>query len=215
VDIPVCGDCVKKFCPGCFAHPVNRVPCDYCRKEVINIIFILEMDQDPDLSYLGEFSLTAPTDRYYIRRNTGELFNPAGRVIGRRHDLSPQINERFQPPYFIVTNLDENCKVTKVMMVDAFQDWRRAEQFDVGVWYFVGVVGVAIVIDDDGEKTIYSPGIWGVESDSDIEHLTEMARDEFVSLVTQLNKLGFDKCHLAEACSIDFRPQWGYDDGDE
>jgi hypothetical protein len=71
------------------------------------------------------------------------------------------------------------------------QDRNRLAAFERGEWCMVGVRVVADVMVPIGQGSfrifnIASPGVWGVESDSDESYLAEIEKDEKSSLIEQL-----------------------------
>jgi hypothetical protein len=64
----------------------------------------------------------------------------------------------------------------------------RLEAFNAGEFAFVGVRAEVQVRDwQAGTCTdVTSAGLWGIESDSGVEYLTEVGRDELASLTDEL-----------------------------
>lgn len=76
------------------------------------------------------------------------------------------------------------------------EDAARLDAFHRGDWYMVGVrlaADVRLVRPGRVDKIIRltTPGIWGIESDSDVGYLGETAFDEFDMLADDLRALGF------------------------
>lgn len=75
----------------------------------------------------------------------------------------------------------------------AMQDYKRMESLNSGDWNFIGIRCVA-TIDVNGEDLeIESPGLWGVESDSDRECIAEIIDHELSGLRAQLLEFGFSE----------------------
>ena len=74
---------------------------------------------------------------------------------------------------------------------EGFED--RLAQYRNDEFGFVGVRACAeILIPVNGQligQAIYSPGLWGIADDSDIEYLNEVGRDEFETLKSMLDEL--------------------------
>lgn len=50
----------------------------------------------------------------------------------------------------------------------------RKQQYEDGVFTFIGIRAIGVC----GEITVFSGGLWGIESDSDEEYLTRIGDDE-------------------------------------
>ena len=76
----------------------------------------------------------------------------------------------------------------------------RKDSYNRGDWHMVGVYVVAIITygteNDEFLHTIKSPGIWGIESDSGVEYLQEIAQDELVTLCDMLREMNVDSDSL-------------------
>lgn len=127
-----------------------------------------EVDQDPDLSYLGEYSRLADSDNAIDRRARGDMghgelqyFNPAMTGEETGNPDSPE------------------------------QDYQRMEAHNRGAWCMVGVWAEAEFIVGGTVQRIRSGGLWGIESDSDKSYFEEVAREELSSLADILKELGF------------------------
>lgn len=87
---------------------------------------------------------------------------------------------------------------------DLWEEFReRREAAERGDFYWIGVyahVEVLLPTPDgivlDGGKTytrhtLQSPGLWGIESDSDDDYLNEVFQEERAQLIENLKKMGF------------------------
>jgi hypothetical protein len=89
---------------------------------------------------------------------------------------------------------------------------RRKIALENGDWYLIGVrLAAEVTLSRAGrvdEKiTLTTPGIWGVESDSSVEYLTELAMDEAEFIREDLLALGFTPEDIeAELAQV---PAWG------
>lgn len=150
-------------------------------KKILEVKIEQVLDEDPDLSFLGEYSNTEQEGaietgregsyfRYFIPAMTGEeTGNPD----------SPQ------------------------------EDYERMEAYNRGEWHSMGIRASARIAINPGRpasQTQYSvledittPGIWGVESDSGEDYVTELGGEQLEELKDLLGELGFAAAEIAEA----------------
>jgi hypothetical protein len=80
------------------------------------------------------------------------------------------------------------------------QDYDRMESLNRGDWCFIGLRAEAEVqTGSDVVQRITSGGLWGIESDSDKDHLESTAREELAQLTTELVGLGFSRRAISTA----------------
>jgi hypothetical protein len=89
------------------------------------------------------------------------------------------------------------------------QDFDRMESLNVGNWCYIGIRAEARVIVNEQiigpvashgiAQTITSGGLYGIESDSGKEHITETIQEELANLKTELLALGFSKRAISTA----------------
>jgi hypothetical protein len=117
-----------------------------------------EVDADPDLSYLGEYSNHASdnsidrVERGDAGRGEYRYFTPAMTGAQTGNPDSPE------------------------------HDYQRAEAYNRGAWCMVGVWAEAEVIVSGTVQRIRSGGLWGIESDSDASYFEEVAREQLAEL---------------------------------
>jgi hypothetical protein len=83
---------------------------------------------------------------------------------------------------------------------ERIEAWRRDEWWYVGVYVEVDLVVAGTI------QTIRTPGLWGIESDSDDAYFKEVTEQEYEELLGILETLGASKNQvppLAEAHEID------------
>lgn len=89
------------------------------------------------------------------------------------------------------------------MKENARRDYERMEQLYRGDFCFIGIRAEAEVTVPCGQsaicQTITSGGLWGIESDSKADYLSEVEGEELSDLRTQLTALGFSKRAIATA----------------
>lgn len=129
----------------------------------------VEIDDDPDLSFIGTFQ-DAP--------------GPADRTIDRREKGTMGQNEHR---YFVAANSAEQTGNPDSVA----QDWERAEAYGTE-WVMVGVRAVATLTVAGTTQTLRSGGVWGVENDAGPDHLTFLAGEELSELHAILTGMGLD-----------------------
>ncbi len=142
-------------------------------------------DDDPDLSYLGEYSETAGPnaidrqERGDRSRGTYRYFNPA---------MSPKD-----------TGNPDSVE----------QDYQRMESYNRGDWQAIGIRVTAEVVIGGVLQTITSAGLRGVESDSSDKYLDEIAAEQLDELRGILAEMGVSRKeinHRAGECRVDGLP---------
>ena len=151
-----------------------------------------EIDPEPDLSYLGEF-----TDKLSsIVEENGQVFvfpnyeRPnAGRdefkyiKTGRDHTIEAYV-ERCK---------GDNYLVSRALAEQHFlEDMERLESHG-DTWHLMGVWAEADVIIDGTPQTLRSLGCWGIESDSGEMHLREIMDQEIADLGGVLKELALSE----------------------
>lgn len=142
------------------------------KPQIESIKIVVGDDDNPDLSFLGEY---ASTDKG----------NPLAIDRVERGDAG-----RNEYRYFIPARA-ANAQ-------EAEQDYDRMEAYNRGDWHMVGIYAQATVLVPDqfgnfNVQQIRSGGLWGVESDSDMDYRRQTASEEVMDLVGQLEALGIDK----------------------
>ncbi len=70
----------------------------------------------------------------------------------------------------------------------------RLKAFNEGAWHLIGVQAAATFLIPHGDhfvaQTVKSPGLFGIESDSDDDYLDEVFAEECASLSQMLSALG-------------------------
>lgn len=152
-------------------------------------------DEDPDTSYLGEYSHEAKP--FFIdRRELG---------VTDRHEyryFNPGSVERFDPAasWIPADCADKRAYWLEAMKKNAQQDFARMESFNRGEWGYVGIIAKAVVRSPNGVlQTLRSGGLWGIESDSDKDYLASVKADELSNLRAELESFGFGKRAIDKA----------------
>jgi hypothetical protein len=91
---------------------------------------------------------------------------------------------------------------TSYLEQDEFED--RLDAYRNEIFHFVGVRIVAEVSIADTVQTLTSPGVWGIESDSEQEHLDEIISQEWAQLRVVLKTIGVTTTDLP----LDVQREW-------
>lgn len=147
--------------------------------KILSIRIIHQTDDNPDLSYLGEYS-NNPASVHIDRKERGDM-------------------GRFEMRYF-----NAGCGDPDYIE----QDYARAEAYNRGEWGMIGISAVADVQFSNGAPTqkIRSGGLWGIESDSDTDYFSEVEREELDALRSELLSVGFSKRAVTSAMKNVERP---------
>lgn len=138
-------------------------------KHIIKIETREEFDPDPDLSYLGTYT-NIPKEHHIDRKERGD-------------------QKRNEFRYFNLGCRDPDCLE---------QDYQRSESYNNGDWHMMGLRAVATIQVGDSLQRITSAGVYGVESDSDREHILELYREELAALKQILLDLHFTEEEIDE-----------------
>lgn len=159
----------------------------------------VQLDEHPDTSYLGEYTDDYPGDYELQRgsafdrkpgRNELRYFVPANSVEDHRHGLSRMGYSRSQAEEMA----REYCR----------QDYKRMEALNEGQWAFMGITAearVSYAAGPNGHRRLEwltSSGLWGIESDSDDEHISGIAKCELSQLQHHLNAFNVDTSDFEE-----------------
>lgn len=178
-------------------------------KRILKIWTDVELDDNPDTSWLGEYS-SKPGENAIDREANGDMqrgelryFNPAQHhdVDGWDHvsDLAvlnayaKQIQAGYQ-------ELSRNAMIEALNASYRESDYQRMESLQRGDWNFVGITARAqVILSGSLIQNIRSGGLWGIESDSDEEHFEEVRQGQLAELGRELEAVGFDKSAIQKA----------------
>lgn len=141
-------------------------------KRVDSIRVVWTQDKHADSSHLGAYSNDPEAGaidrkaRGDMRRNEYRYFNPC-------------------------RNYDECTLEDKATYTE--QDYQRAEKLNAGDWCYMGCRVVATVSYPSGNghrrlQEFSSCGLWGIESDSNADHVAEVEAHEIADLVAHLEQ---------------------------
>ena len=88
---------------------------------------------------------------------------------------------------------------TAAMRKNAAMDYDRMESLNNGQWSFIGIRACADITINQTAQSIYSSGLWGIESDSEESYLNDVEQEELSELRATLHDLGFSKRAISTA----------------
>lgn len=148
-------------------------------KRIESIRVIREVDIDPDLSWLGEYS-NEPGANAIDRQERGDM----GRNEFRFCNITLSGEQTGNP-------------------ASVEHDYRRLEDYNRGGWCMMGVYAVAEVIIGGTIQRIRSGGLYGVESDAGNDYWAELGREQLAELADILKELGFSPRSIKAASPAD------------
>lgn len=136
--------------------------------------------RDHDRYTMIDIAPQATHDRPYIRTVQ----------IVRELDTTPGLSYLSDPDRYDDCTPEERSEYNR-------QDRARLRAYDRGEWYMLGIYAQATIAVPMGQncaclQTIKSPGLWGIESDSDAAHFDETAADQLDELKEILTALHVD-----------------------
>ena len=148
------------------------------KRRILDVELLRETDTDPDISHLGEYARHEERGAVCIDR-------------AARGDCGPG-----EMPWFICAMSGEESGNPE----SPDQDYQRAEAFNRGDWWMIGIHAVAKVVGASGVvQGLRSGGLWGIESDSDAHYLDSVGRDELADLRAILVEHGFSQRAISAA----------------
>jgi hypothetical protein len=153
-------------------------------------------DPCPDTSFLGEW--TDDIGPGVIVRQYGEFYEKIPCEMERDSDGrflckgTPDIPSRGSECRGFRPYAGGESVGTKSYYRYGMEDWKRMESLNNGDWFFIGIKAQTTVHMSNGmSDVVESDGLWGIESDSSRDHITEVTDDELDSVRRQLRNLGF------------------------
>ena len=140
------------------------------------------LDESPDTSYLGEYS-NGDKPGAIDRQEKGDMgrgeyryFHSANHSV---HNPADWTHVSAKDKQKVIREYGSLENATKAY---ADYDYGRMERLNRGDWCYMGVYAVAHVIINGTAQRFRSPGLWGIESDSDKSYFAETAQGELDSL---------------------------------
>lgn len=139
------------------------------RKRIISVSVVRMVDDNPDLSWIGEYTSELQGEHCIDREKRGDM-------------------ERGEYRYFVPTISPEQSGNP----ASAEADYQRMERYNAGDWCMLGIKAVAeVVMTGSVVQRVSSGGLWGVESDSEESYLQEVGDEELGTLREELESMGF------------------------
>jgi len=180
--------------------------------KILRVWWERRIDENPDTSYLGEYSDKPSTEWAIDRKERGDqghnekrYWNPAqhcppGRAESWAHVTASCIR------LALTANGLKACddRAAAIMALDLHyieQNYAQMESLNRGDWCYIGLIAKAEVqLDRNGlVQTIHSGGLWGIESDSDNAYLNQVRSEELTQLGEELARMGFSKGQIERA----------------
>jgi hypothetical protein len=145
-------------------------------KKILSIKIKHVIDDNPDTSYLGEYSnhrAKFSFDREFL------------------HDINRGEYKYFNP--CINPLQGKTQKEKKDLFLQAKRDYERMESLNNGNWCYIGIRAEAEININGVIQYITSGGLYGIESDSGRDYIEEVEKEELKDLKDQLKELGFSE----------------------
>jgi hypothetical protein len=163
------------------------------RKRITAVRVISLVDDCPDFSTLGEY--TDQADDWVIVRRDGDYLANL-----RAADDDYELPERGREFRFFLPYAGGETQGTDDYQKYGLQDYERCESYNNDNWSYLGIRAVADVVLSGGQcLTVETPGLWGVESDSDRSYFDEVGKEELTQLRSMLVDLGFSEAQADKA----------------
>jgi hypothetical protein len=144
------------------------------------------IDESPDTSFIGEY--TDDCNPWAIDRAQGEYV-----AILEASDDGYEMPRASREYRYFVPYAGGEKQGTENYQKYGKQDFERMESLERGNWYFIGIRAIAEIRLPQGDHAICqridSPGLWGIESDSDDGYIESVAREELAQLRDMLEQL--------------------------
>ena len=175
-------------------------------KRILEVVVKQMIDEDPDTSWLGEYS-NSPSSQFSIDREHSldcGLNNGADEDECNCSGGDRKRNEyRYFNPSF--NYVDKHGKPVDSLTPEKVreytrQDYARMEDLQRGGWSFIGIRAEATVqLTGDTTQHISSGGLWGIESDSDESYFAKVEQEQLAELRDELHAIGFSKRAISAA----------------
>lgn len=154
------------------------------KTQILSVRIERVVDENPDLSHLGEYSDT-PGPNAIDRRERGD----AGAREYRYCNITMSAAETGNP---------ESVE----------QDYQRMQAYNRFEWWMIGIIAKAKVklANSDVIQTIHSGGLWGIESDAGDDYFAEVEANELAQLKDELKAVGCTDRQIDHAFSKVTKP---------
>jgi hypothetical protein len=169
--------------------------------KILGIKLFHKLDDDPDLSWLGEFhdGDRKKFDMEPVENRVGCMFETLWFTPGPNH-------WPHNPKSWDHVSQEEKDKVIakygslkKADFEYARADRDRLVKFYQNKWSMLGIGAEARILITDIVQTITSSYLWGIESDAGKDYHQEVEQEQLSELRYELSELGFSMLQLDEA----------------
>ena len=174
-------------------------------KKINNITLKIEIDENPDVSYLGEIADSQTARKQYNKHwipvdpenPDGEWFSPCNHLPHKDSNWD-HVSQK---------NKDEVIakygSLRKTAIAYAYQDLERLQKFYAGYWWMEGIIlRASIAVSDDGTHWAYDEvvsSLWGIESDGGEDYKATIVKDLSAELEHELTLWGFSHDEILNA----------------
>ena len=188
-------------------------------KKIESIKILHTFDEDPDVSWLGEYTdqindgiVIRKFDEFYERLSEEQLEQIPERS-GEYRGFKPGNHIPHDPKNWDHVSKEKKREVIKkygsLKKADytyALADYERMEQLNNGYFNFIGISAKSEVLTSYNGKdwlinTLSSGGLWGIESDSSSEYISEVQSEQLAELKDVLIEYGFTEQEINEKLS--------------
>ena len=173
-------------------------------KKINKITLKIEIDENLDVSYLGEIAET-PRNGYdneaWIpvdpKNPNGEWFSPYNHLPHKDSNWDHVSQEDKDEV------IKEYGSLRKAAIAYAYQDLEHLQNFYAGRWWMEGIIlRASIAVSDDGIHWAYDEivcSLWGIESDGGEDYKATIVKDLSAELEHELTLWGFSHDEILNA----------------
>ena len=174
-------------------------------KKINKITLKIEIDEDPDVSYLGEIADSQTARKQYNKHwipvnpknPDGEWFSPCNHLPHKESNWDHVSQEDKDKV------IAEHGSLRKADIAHAYQDLEHLQNFYAGRWWMEGIIlRASITVSDDGIHWAYYEivcSLWGIESDGGEDYKATIVKDLSAELEHELTLWGFSHDEILNA----------------
>lgn len=174
-------------------------------KKINNITLKIKIDEDPDVSYLGEIADSQTTRKQYNKHwipvdpenPDGEWFSPANHLPHNPKSWDHVSEEKKDKV------IAKYGSLRKADIAYAYEDCERLRKFYAGHWWMEGIIlKASIAVSDDGTHWAYdeiTTSLWEIESDGGEDYKATIVKDLSAELEHELTLWGFSHDEILNA----------------
>ena len=174
-------------------------------KKINNITLKIEIDEDPDVSYLGEIADSQTARKQYNKHwipvdpenPDGEWFSPCNHLPHKDSNWN-HVSQKDKDEV-----IAKYGSLRKADIAYAYEDCERLQNFYAGRWWMEGIIlRASIAVSDDGIHWAYDEivcSLWGIESDGGEDYKATIVKDLSAELEHELTLWGFSHDEILNA----------------